>query len=374
MRQTFKFITLFNIPIEINYSWFIILALVIFTLARGYFPATNPELLPFAHWLMAFIAAVLLFASLLAHELSHSVVAIRNDLPIHGITLFIFGGIAHLEEEPSSPMVELKMAAAGPAMSFFLALVFFSLTQALYSLRIPEYVLSISNYLFIINLAVGIFNLVPGFPLDGGRILRALVWKATRDLRRATAIASAFGKGFALFLIAVGFLYFFTGVFVSGIWLIFIGLFLLEAAETSYRQVVMKKILAGVRVENLMTKNVITVPSGLTVDKLLDDYFFRFRFAAFPVVEDDNLIGLVTFHSVKEIEREKWPQLTVRELMIPISKRMVIDRYSEVTEALTRMARSGTGRLLIIENGKLIGLLSQRDIMRLIEFKNEIGK
>jgi Zn-dependent protease/predicted transcriptional regulator len=372
MRRSFKLLTLFEIPIEINYTWFIILGLVIFTLARGYFPATNPELASYAHWLMAFIAAILLFASLLAHELSHSVVAIRNNLPIHGITLFVFGGVAHLKEEPASPAIEFKMAIAGPAMSFSLALIFFALTQAFYSLRLPDYLLSITNYLFIINLMVGIFNLVPGFPLDGGRVLRALIWFISNDLRKATAVASAFGKGFAYFLVAAGFLSFFTGAFISGLWLIFIGIFLMEAAETSYRQVVMRKLLTGVRVDNIMTRDVVTVPASIPLDRLIDEYFFRFRFASFPVVEDDALLGLITLHAVKEIEREKWSQVTAQEAMIPISRQLTVNRKTEVTSALAQMANAGFGRLLVVEDSKLVGILSQRDIMRLFEFKAEI--
>ncbi|MGB9612837.1 MAG: site-2 protease family protein [Candidatus Margulisiibacteriota bacterium] len=372
MKRSFKLITLFGIPVEINYTWFIILGLVIFTLARGYFPATDPELSTLTHWLMALVAAILLFASLLAHEFSHSLVAQRNNLPIHGITLFVFGGVAHLEQEPPTPMIEFKMAIAGPIMSFFLSAVFYILTQILGVLAAPRYLLSILSYLYILNLVVGIFNLVPGFPLDGGRLLRAALWGWFKDLKKATAIASAFGKGFAFFLIAIGFINLFTGAVISGIWLIFIGLFLQEAAEVSYRQVVMKKILTGVRVENLMTRNVVTVPANLTINRLLDDYFFRFRFASFPAVEDDTLLGLVTLHAIKEVEREKWPQLTARDIMIPLSPRLTISKEVEVTQALAKMASSGLGRLLVIEDSKLIGILSQRDIMRLFEFKAEL--
>jgi len=372
MKRSIKLITLFGIPVEINYTWFIIFGLVIFTLARGYFPNTDPELSTLSHWLMAVVAAILLFASLLAHELSHSLVAQRNNLPIHGITLFVFGGVAHLEKEPPTPAVEFKMAIAGPLMSFFLSLLFFFLTKVLNSFGFPRYLLSIFEYLFILNLVVGLFNLVPGFPLDGGRILRAALWGWSKDIKKATGIASAFGKGFAFFLIAVGLLNLFLGSVISGVWFIFIGLFLQEAAEVSYRQVVMKKILTGVRVENLMTRSVITVPANLTIDKLLEDYFFRFRFASFPVVEDDTLLGLLTLHAIKEVEREKWSQLKARDIMIPLSPRLTITKEEEVTEALAKMASSGTGRLLVIEDSKLIGILSQRDIMRLFEFKAEI--
>ncbi len=372
MKRSFKLITLFGIPVDINYTWFIILGLVVLTLAQGYFPETNPELPLFAHWLMAAVAALLLFASLLAHELSHSVIAMRNRLPIHGITLFVFGGVAHLEKEPDTPLVEFKMAAAGPAMSFGLAVIFFGLTQAMYNLGFPSSLIAIGNYLFVINLAVGVFNLIPGFPLDGGRILRAAIWAYTRNLRRATGIASAFGKGFAFFLMAAGFLNLFTGSVISGIWFIFIGFFLQEAADVSYRQVLMNKYLTGVKVGDIMTRSIVTVPAALPLDQLLDHYFFRFRFASFPVIEDDALVGLITLHDIKEVEREKWPAVATREVMIPLQESLVIDKGSEVTEALTKMAAGGFGRLLVVEDNKLIGILSQRDITRLFEFKAKV--
>lgn len=372
MNRSFKLLTVFGIPIEINYSWFIILGLVIFTLARGYFPATNPELPELAYWLMAAAAALLLFASLLAHELSHSVVAMRNNLPISGITLFVFGGVAHLTEEPASPAVELKMAVAGPAMSFSLALIFFALSQAIYSFGITDALLAITNYLFIINLVVGLFNLIPGFPLDGGRILRALLWSHYKDLRRATGIASACGKGFAFFLIAAGLFTLFTGSLISGIWFIFIGLFLQEAAETSYRQVMMRRVMTGVHVEDIMTREVVAVTPDLTLDKLVEQYFFRFRFASFPVIEGDGLLGLVTFHSVKEIERGKWPQVTVRAVMLPVNGQMTVSKDMEISAALAKMAGAGLGRLLVTDGVKMVGILSQRDIMQLFELKSEI--
>lgn len=374
MNRSFKLITLFGIPVEINYSWFIILGLIIFTLARGYFPVTNPEMPELGRWLMAAVSAVLLFASLLAHEFSHSLVAVRNDLPIHGITLFVFGGVAHMEKEPSTPAVEFKMAAAGPAMSFFLAIVFFALTQTFYSLGLPAYILSILNYLFILNLAVGIFNLIPGFPLDGGRLLRAALWYFSKNLKRATRIASFFGKVFAFILIAYGLLNLFVGSLITGIWFIFIGLFLQEAADTSYQQIVIKKALTGVRVENVMTRSVVTVPDDLTLDKLVDEYFFRFRYTSFPVVEDDTLRGLVTLHAVKEVEKNKWPQVTAGEIMIPLSEKLIVGKDVEVIDALSKMAGAGSGRLLVAEDSKLIGILTQRDITRLFEVKSRIDE
>jgi Zn-dependent protease len=372
MRRSFRLATIFNIPVEINISWFIIVGLVVFTLAEGYFPLTNPEMSPVGHWAMAIIAALLLFASLLAHELSHSVVAKKNRLPIRGITLFVFGGVAHMEKEPQSPAVEFKMAIAGPLMSFFLSLLFLGLTSAFKNLGVPTPITSITEYLFFLNLVVGIFNLIPGFPLDGGRILRSALWQYYKDIRKATAIASAFGKTFAFFLMGVGFLSLISGAFIAGIWFIFIGFFLLEAADVSYRQVVMKKILNGVHVDTLMTKDVITVPAAITLDKLVDDYFFKYRHASFPVIEDDTLMGLATLHNLKEVPRDDWPKKTARDIMIPITKRLTIRKNADAMDAMARMASNGIGRLLVIDDSKLLGILSQRDVMRLFEFKSEI--
>jgi len=372
MRRSFRLATIFNIPVEINISWFIIVGLIIFTLAQGYFPLTNPEMSPAGHWAMAVIAAILLFASLLAHELSHSVIAKKNRLPIRGITLFVFGGVAHMEKEPQSPAVEFKMAIAGPLMSFFLSLVFFGLSAAFYTLGLHGAVVSITNYLFILNLVVGIFNLIPGFPLDGGRILRSALWQYYKDIKKATAIASAFGKGFAFLLMGAGFLNLISGAFIAGIWFIFIGFFLLEAADVSYRQVVMKKILNGVHVETLMTRDVITVPATVTLDKLVDNYFFKYRHASFPVIEDDALMGLATLHNVKEVLRDEWPKKTARDIMIPITHRLTIRKNADAMDAMARMANNGIGRLLVIDDSKLLGILSQRDVMRLFEFKSEI--
>lgn len=369
-RNSFKLGTVFNIPIEVNYSWFIILGLIVYTLALGYFPLNNPGLPAAAHWLMALIAALLLFLSLVAHELAHSLVAKSHNLPISGITLFIFGGVAHMEQEPDDPQVELKMALAGPAMSFVLALSFYFLTR----LPLPGPLLAIAGYLFIVNFFIGLFNLIPGFPLDGGRVLRAILWRSFNDIKRATAIASAGGKAFAISLIIFGFYNLLGGSIISGIWFIFIGLFLLEAADLSYRQVAMKNVLHGVRVEQLMTSAVVSVPGNIPLDRLVDDFFFHYRFTAFPVIEDDLILGLVTVHDIKEIPKELWPAKNAKEAMIPVSSGLVVDPRTEVLSALAKMAANGFGRLLVIENNKLIGLLSQRDIMRLFEIKSEVSK
>ncbi len=374
MNRSIHIITVLGIPIEINYSWFVIFFLVTWTLAQNYFPGVLPNMPVLAYWIMGLIAAFLFFASLLAHELSHSVVAAKNELPIKGITLFIFGGVAHMSKEPQTPEIEFKMAAAGPLCSFSISLFFFILTQVFYSLKFPMAVIVSTDYLSFINLAVGIFNLIPGFPLDGGRILRAALWSLFGDVKKATQIASAIGKGFAFLLMGMGFLYLFYGIFISGIWLIFIGFFLREAASVSYQQVAFKKYLNGVKVRTVMTANIVSVSEDITLASLVDDYFFKFRFTSFPVLSDEGEVrGLITIHAVKDVPRGSWASTKVREAMVPIKSDLVVNPSADIFDALTRMAGNGVGRLLVTQDGKLIGIISQRDIMRLFEVKEDLG-
>lgn len=374
MNRSIHLITIRGIPIEINYSWFIVFLLVTWTLAQGYFPNVLPYEPVYVYWMVSIVASLFFFASLLAHELSHSIVAEKNNLPINGITLFIFGGIAHMSKEPENPAVEFKMAAAGPLCSFLLSLIFFALTKVLFLLKFPMALVVASEYLSFINLAVGIFNLIPGFPLDGGRILRSALWSLYGDINKATQIASSFGKAFAYFLMFMGFLYLFYGLVLSGLWFIFIGFFLREAASKSYEQLACQKCLVGVKVRDMMALNVITVSQNISLLSLVDDYIFRFRFTSFPVLSDEGEVkGLVTIHAVKDIPRDKWASTLVKDVMIPIRSDLVISPSREIFAALTKMAGNGVGRLIVTLEGKLVGIISQRDVMRLFEVKEDLG-
>jgi CBS domain-containing protein len=224
----------------------------------------------------------------------------------------------------------------------------------------------------LINTIVAIFNLVPGFPLDGGRILRATLWHFYHDLKRATRVASNFGKGFAYVLMGIGILNIFAASLISGIWFIFIGLFLLEAAETSYKQVEMKKALSGIHVRDIMTKNVVTIDAKTTLDKLVDEFFFKFRFTSFPVISEDMLVGLLTLHNVKDIAKSKWGETTAEQAMVRLSDSILIKQSADVMTALSKMVGSGIGRLIVIEDHKVVGILSQRDIMRLFEVRIDL--
>ena len=366
--------TVAKIPIEINYTWFVIFGLVLISLAQEYFPATNPGKSIYVYWLIATLAAVLLFASLLLHELSHALVAQKNKLNITGITLFIFGGVAHLAREPQNAVTELKMAVAGPLCSLGLAAVFFLCGVGLNSISPHPILQSLVQYLFMLNLIIAVFNLIPGFPLDGGRIVRALIWKATKNIKAATRIASAAGQGVAYVLMALGLLFLLEGQFISGVWFIFIGFFLVEAAQTSYRQLVFNRTLSGVHVDDIMSRNVITVPPDLTLSRLVDDYFFRFRFNSFPVVEADRVIGIVTLHDVKDISKEEWPSQTVARVMTPLNPAFLVNRHFTAFSALHQLGENGLGRLLVMDENKLVGIVSQKDIARLFEIKEKLEK
>ncbi len=378
MNRSIHVITLLGIPIEINYSWFIVFFLVTWTLAASVFPnSDNMQGLPMiTYWIAAIVASFFFFFSLLLHELSHSLIAIKNDLPIKGITLFVFGGVAHISKEPQTPGIEFKMAIAGPLCSLFLSVIFSLLALLFHNIGLPAAIVVITQYLSAINLMVCVFNLVPGFPLDGGRILRSALWGITGDLKRATLIASSFGKLFAYFLMGFGIILFATyKEIISGIWLILIGFFLQEAASASYQQVSFKKVLNGVKVRDIMSTNVVTVSKHLTLISLVDDYFFRYRFTSFPVISDEGDIeGLITIHAVKDVPRESWVSTTVMEAMIPIKSDLVVSPYTDVFDALTWMAGNGVGRLLVTRDGKLLGIVSQRDVIRLFEVKEDLGE
>ncbi|MDO8886913.1 site-2 protease family protein [Candidatus Oleimmundimicrobium sp.] len=323
--------------------------------------------------LVSVVTTLLFFSSLLFHELCHSYIARLNSIPIRKITLFIFGGVAEMTKEPPTPAIELKMAIAGPLASLFLSGIFYGLflLAGFFNFGLPVTVPL--SYLALINLMLAIFNLVPGFPLDGGRIFRAILWFFLKDIKPATKIASLAGQGFAYLLILVGFLSVIQGI-IGGIWFILIGWFLNQAAQGGYRQIVLQKALSGVRVSEIMTGNVLTVVPSLTLDEIVNDYFLKHRFGRFPVVEDDKFFGVITIHDVKEIPREKWPFTKVSEILQFSKKPFTISPGNDAVHALMQMVKEEVGHLLVIDKKKkLVGIVTRTDIIRLIKVKTELG-
>lgn len=373
MKKDIKLFKVLGIQILIDYTWFIVFFLVVWMLASGYYPTQTPGLEKNIYLMMGIFSSILLFGCVLIHELSHSIVANRNGLAIKEITLFIFGGIAKLSEEPNNPKVELKVAVAGPLSSACLALLFWLLKEALNSMAILPIFSAIFSYLVLVNIVLVLFNIIPAFPLDGGRMLRAVWWMKTGDVEGATKVTGTFGKAFSMFLIFFGIIQLFNGNIIGGLWAVFIGMFLQQAADSSYRHVVYKNALADIYVGDIMTKEVLTVDPAYTVQHVVDDYFFRHHFTSFPVMSASKLVGLLTLNDVKAIPREDWDKTTIKDIMDPISTEAVLGVKDTVMEALSKMIHLGVGRLAVIEGGKLVGIISRRDIMKLMEFKKDLG-
>ena len=374
LRRSVTLFTLRGIAVELNVSWILILLLVTWTFAGGYIPENYPGLFSAAgRWILGFVTALFLFASILLHEFSHSIVAVRNGLPIRRITLFMFGGVAQMEREAHDPLVELRMAAAGPLMTLVLAALFFGVS--LVSGAIPAvYVLSRS--LADINLGVLIFNLVPGFPLDGGRILRSLIWWRTGNLTRATRIASRMGGFFAMLLMALGlFAFAWYGSIVGGMWLIFIGFFLRQAARSGYVMVAFKESLRGLRVADFMRDDHTVVARSTGLATLVDDYFLGGHASSFPVVEEGRLVGIVSLSDLKGIPRGEWEGMTVGEVM----NRSVPPRALRRLDPAERLVglvfgRSGDRLPVVDENGMVIGIVTRRDVLQTIDVLSTVGR
>ncbi len=362
-----------GIQISLNYTWFIIFGLIAWSLASGYFPYKYPELSRSAHWVMGFFGAVFLFLSVLAHELTHSYIAKKEGIEVSEITLFIFGGVSQLAKEPEDPMKEFKVALGGPISSFVLSFIFWILS--IVTSHMPGWILvtGLLAYLAYINLALAIFNLIPGFPLDGGRVLRALYWKRTGSLGRATKIASDTGRWIGLGIILLGLLSVLMGNLMGGFWFVIIGIFLRSSAEGGYQQVVMKGALEGVKARELMSEGVISVDPSMRMNRLVEDYYLKYKHVTYPVVESDRIIGIVTLTHVKEIPRDQWVDRTVREVMIPIREEIEVDPEGEAIDALQKMIRSGEGRLPVVKEGKVVGMITRKDILNLLEIKTGLG-
>lgn len=361
-----------GIQISANYTWFIVFGLIAWSLASGYFPYKYPGLNPAAHWVMGFLGAVFLFLSVLIHELTHSYIAKKEGIEVREITLFLFGGVSQLVKEPEDPRKELKVAIAGPISSLVLALLFWIASKL--TSQTPDFILytGLLNYLAFINLSLAAFNMIPGFPLDGGRVLRAIYWKRTGSLRRATRIATEAGKWFGVGIILLGLWLVLTGNLMGGFWFVIIGIFLRSSAEGGYQQVVMKRALEGVKVKELMSQGVITVQPSLRIDRLVEDFYLTHKHITYPVAEKERIVGIVTLKGVREVPREKWPETAVQEVMIPIREEILLDPEGDAVDALQKMIRSGEGRLPVVQNGKPVGMITRRDILNLLEIKTDL--
>ncbi|MBN1885069.1 MAG: site-2 protease family protein [Candidatus Krumholzibacteriota bacterium] len=374
LRRNVTLFSLRGIPVELNISWVLILGLITWTFANGYYPENYPGLFsPSGRWLMGFFTAILLFTSILLHEFSHSIVAVRAGLPIRRITLFMFGGVAQMEREVDDPVLEMRMAAAGPLMTLLLAIVFYGIS--LVADAVPA-VSVLARSLADVNLGVLVFNLVPGFPLDGGRILRSVIWWRTGDLKRATRIASRIGGFFALLLMGLGlFTFAWYGSLIGGMWLIFIGFFLRQAARSGYVMVAFKESLQGLRVADFMRDDHVTVDVSTDLATLVDDFFLRHHASSFPVVRDGLLVGIVTLGDLKGVPRESWPGTTAAEIMNRSVAPSAVHRLDPAERLVGLVMRRGSDRLPVVDDrGAVIGIVTRRDVLQTIDVLSTIGE
>jgi Zn-dependent protease/CBS domain-containing protein len=367
--------TVFGIRIIADQSWFLIVALITGTLAVGLFPLEVPGKSVLSYALLGLITAFFFFASVLVHELAHSIVAVLNGIPVRRITLFLFGGLAEITREPSTPGTELRIALAGPATSATIAAVLWGAWLALGADSARPGLRLAIEYLAWANSVLLAFNVLPGLPLDGGRVLRAIIWHATRNLRRATYIASVSGKALAGLLIVAGIVAVLTRTYIiSGLWFIFIALFLRQAADRSYRQVVMREALAGIRVSSVMSREVVTVSPGVTLADFIESFVLRHHFTSYPVVEDGRPLGIISTRLVKRVPRERWAATAVGAAMIPLSRENTLAPEDGIPAALQKMGASGLSKLPVLEDGRILGMVTRRDITSYLEIRSDLER
>jgi Zn-dependent protease len=363
-----------GIPVRIHYTMWFVFILIAWSLAYGYMPSQYPGLSLAAYWAIGIASAVILFGSVLIHELSHSYIAKKNGLPIGRITLFFFGGVSEMTEEPQDPGLEVRMAAAGPLMSFLIAAVLGALWYLGGIAKAPVAITATLGYGALINTALGVFNLLPAFPLDGGRVFRGSLWKRSKNLISATKTATRVSEGISLLMMLGGFVSIIFGNFVNGIWIIFLGWFIRSGAETSLRQTLVGETLSGVTVGDIMTRDVLTVPSNITVQQLVSEYFLVHRHSGYPVVEGGQVIGMVTMHCVRSVPKDRRETVTVRQAMIPCEQAVMVKPTASALEALNTMARQNVGRVLVLDGPRLLGIVTRGDLMRTIQTRQELGE
>ncbi|MDZ8080075.1 MAG: site-2 protease family protein [Nostoc sp. DcaGUA01] len=371
--QGFRLGSIFGFEIRVDLSWLLIVFLVLWTLSSGLFPSNYPGLSNATYFGMGLVATLLFFASLLAHELSHSFVARAKGIPVEGITLFIFGGVSRTRMDAERPDDEFQIAIVGPVTSLVLAAVFGLIWYIGNTAAWSVVVTGVASYLASINLILAIFNMLPGFPLDGGRVFRSIIWKYTGNKQKATQIASMGGKLLAYVLIALGFWELFGSALLSGLWLILIGWFLYNAAEAGYEELLIRRSLEGVKAQEIMTPYPETVNTDLTLQDLVDKYLLSRRYQSFPVVEDTHPVGIITLNEVKDVPRQEWGDRTVRDTMIPMHTRVTVRPEEQMSQVLEKMQESGIRRVLVTQNGSLKGIITANDVAHWLQRQRDLG-
>jgi Zn-dependent protease/predicted transcriptional regulator len=391
MRSGFRVARIFGINIYVDWSWILILLLVTWNLAGAVFPSLHSNWGPGVSIAMGVLASFLFFISILLHELAHSIVAKSHGLPVRRITLFFFGGVSNIEREPPSPKTEFLMAIVGPLTSIVLGLVFTWIGLR----NIPQMTTVLDNpmqllrglgpfstmllWLGPINILIGLFNLIPGFPLDGGKILRSILWAISDNFRRATRWATAIGQGFGWVMILAG-MAMISGAtipvlgtgFINGLWFAFIGWFLINAASQSYQQVVIEDMLEGVPVTRLMREPAPAVSPDLPVSTLVCDHVMQSKERAFPVEDNGHLVGIVYVENLRNVDRSAWDTTTVKAVMVPQNQLDSVTPRGDAMDAFQKLVNKEMRQVPVVQNGELVGMLRRRDILRWLKVRSDV--
>jgi len=369
MKGAIRLGSIRGIEIGVHYNWLLIFFLVAWSLAMGYFPQSYPGWTSLVYWTTGVIASILLFVSVLLHELAHSFVAQARGLPVRSITLFIFGGVSNIVREAENPRTEFAMSAVGPLSSLVIAGVFYVLFLVVPNKLDP--LAALLSYLALINAFLAVFNLIPGFPLDGGRVLRSIIWGATGNLVKATNIAGRVGLVFGWGLIGVGLFQILTGNFLGGIWIAFIGWFLSSAAESSRQGTTAQEYLKGFKVKDVMTPNPQTIGPGATVLEVVQGIFSQYHRRAVPVARDGKLVGIVTLTNIRGLPQEKWA-ITPVEAIMTKAPLQCVSPEDDLARAMAMIAEQDVNQVLVCTDGGLVGIISRADIIRHLQYTQEL--
>jgi Zn-dependent protease/predicted transcriptional regulator len=374
MESNIKLGRVLGVEIGLHYSWLLIALLIAFSLAAR-FQTQHPDWGGGVAWITAIITAVLFFVSIVVHELSHAMVAKMRNLPVNSITLFALGGVAKIEKEAADAKTEFWMGIIGPITSAVIGLLFLGLSWLMGWTAWSEPgtpVMAMMVWLGYINLMLAAFNMLPGFPMDGGRVLRAIVWWKTENQTRATRIAAATGLFMAFGFIAMGILSFFQGAGFGGLWIAFIGWFLLNAARATYAQNELNERLRGVRVADVMARDCPIVDGNTNLQTLVDEHLLRTGGRCYLIVENAVAAGLITPNEIKSIERARWPYTTVYDAMVPIERLKTVNPEMPVAEALETLGRANVNQLPVISNGRLEGIISRDRVLQFLFTRAEL--
>jgi Zn-dependent protease/CBS domain-containing protein len=370
-RNTVPVFHIAGIQVNLDYSWFIIFALVTWSLSAGYYPRHYEGFHAAVYWTAGTLTSLLFFLSIMLHELVHSLVAIRLGITIRSINLFFLGGTSQLSHGAKRPLDEFLIAFSGPASNLLLGGMFFGLNSSVHHIPYVPFIDAMANYLAWINVFIGLFNLVPAFPLDGGRILQAIFWWKTGSSRYAMRLSTDMGKGFSIAIVCLGALQVFTGSLIGGLILILVGLYLRNMAYAGMEGFEIRHSLENLKVSDVMTDHPDAVPPDITVEELVADYFIDSGYREFPVASDGAIEGVVSLENIFPLTVEERKTMTVRDIMVPLASETQVSPEDSLSVALRRMIGSNANNLAVMEDGKMVGLLTRTGVTRLMELRKQ---